>query len=458
MLSTYKNFKEFCMRIFILLLAVLGCTANASAEALIFDTREYTLDNGLKLIVRPDHRAPLVTSQVWYKVGGSYEAGGMTGISHALEHMMFRGTIRYPAGQFAKLIAEAGGQHNAFTSYDFTAYYQQLGAEHLGLCFELEADRMNNLTLASEEYANEINVVLEERRLRIEDNPEAVARERFFAASFINNPRQHPVIGWMGDIMNLRVNDLRQWYKRWYAPNNAILVVVGDVDPDQVFQLAKTHFGALKPVEVPALKPQAEPQPLGTRRITVNLPTESPSLFMGYNVPVILTAKEPWEPYALLVLLLSLDGGNSSRFSEHLIRGKTVAASLSSGYNPYQLLSGQISFCGTPASHQTLEALEQALLTEIEQVRDHPIEQEELQRIKAVAVANHIFQKDSIAHQANEIGSLEAVGLSWQLSENYIDNIKAVTLEQVQAVAKKYLVSERLTITYLLPTNTDNQQ
>lgn len=441
----------------ILLLALFYCIALPvpAANLVNINTQEYMLDNGLKIVVREDHRSPLVVSQVWYKVGGSYEHAGSTGISHALEHMMFRGTPIHPAGQFSRLIAEVGGQQNAFTGHDYTAYYQQLAVSNLPLCFELEADRMQNLSLAQDAFEKELKVVQEERRLRTEDNPDAKAHEHFYAASFINNPYQHPVIGWMTDISALSVGDLRAWYQSWYGPNNATLVVVGDVKPHEVFELAKKYFGPLKPITVPTFKRPEEPPYVGERRINVSLPAEVSRLFMGYNVPVIRTASESWEPYALLVLTLALDGGNSSRFSENLLRKQAVAANIQSWYNPFSLFSSQLGFSATPTEGHSLTELEAAFLAEIDRLQKTPLEESELKRIKAITLANELFKQDSIEEQANKIGSLETVGLSWRLFDSYKEQVQAVTAEQVQLVARKYLLPERRTIAYLTPQKMD---
>lgn len=445
------------MHYLILLLIMLGCTASTRIKADIpvnsgKDTHEYVLENGLKLIVHEDHRAPLVVSHIWYKVGGSYEHNGYTGISHALEHMMFKGTPKHPPGEFSRMIATHGGQHNAFTAHDYTGYFQQVEASQLPLCFELEADRMRNLTLSAEEFAKEIKVVMEERRQRVDDNPEARAKEHFYAGAYINNPYQHPTIGWMGDIMNLSIEDIKKWYRKWYGPNNAVLVVVGDVQPEKVFELAKYYFGKIDPISVPRLKPQVEEMPLGQRRIQVNISAEVPYLFLGFNVPCVFTAEEYWEPYALMVLWMALDGGNSARFSQNLIRGKSVAASIGSWYNPFTLYSSVLTLFGTPSSEQSLDTLEQAFLKEIAELQNNLLSDAELARIKTKTIAENLFNKDSLLNKARDLGSFEAIGLSWQLSEAYLDVIQSITKEQVQQVAKKYLTADRLIVTQLIPT------
>lgn len=416
-------------------------------------THEYRLANGLKLIVREDHRAPVVVSQVWYKVGSSYENNGATGLSHVLEHMMFKGTRKHGPNQFSRIIAQNGGRENAFTGRDYTAYFQQLEKGRLAVSFELEADRMRNLKLNQEEFAKEVRVVMEERRLRTDDDPEALTYEQFNAAAFHNNPYRIPVIGWMGDLENLRVADLQTWYKTWYAPNNATLVVVGDVQPDAVFKLAKKYFGALKPASLPALKPHSEPEQIGLRRITVKAPAELPYLLMGYPAPVLksVSASDAWEPYALEMLSALLSGGDSARLAKHLVRDQKIAANASAGYNLTARLPDMFMIDGTPARGRTIDELEQALRGEIKRLQDEPVSEAELARIKTQVVANEIYQRDSTFAQAMQIGTLETVGLNWRLMDSYVEKITAVTAQQVQQVARKYLIDDRLTIAVLEP-------
>lgn len=441
------------MRYHILLLGILWCTANLGhcEEIRAITNQEYTLDNGLKVIVHEDHRAPIVVSEIWYKVGGSYEHEGITGISHALEHMMFKGTNQHPAGEFSRIIAGLGGQQNAFTAADFTAYHQEVESSQLATCFALEADRMRNLTLGATDFAKEINVVMEERRQRVEDNPIARTKERFFAAAYVNNPYRHPTIGWMGDLLTLTVEDVREWYKKWYSPNNAVLIVVGDVSPQAVFKLAQIYFGNIDPGLIPKQKLLLEEEPLGERRVTLKITAQVPSLFLGYNVPCVFTAEEFWEPYALTVLLMTLDSGNSTRLTQNLIRGKKTAASIDSWYNPYQLHSSVMTFLSTPTQDTTLEQLEKDLITEIQRLQTELISDDELKRVKIKTIAKQIFTRDSMLNQAREFGALEAIGLSWQLSDAYIDLINAVTKEQVRDVAVKYLTNNRLIVTQLIP-------
>lgn len=425
--------------------------APLAAQAAEPAVHEFQFDNGLKLLVQEDHRAPAVVSQVWYKVGGSYEYGGITGISHMLEHMMFKGTSKHPAGEFSRIIAANGGRENAFTGDDYTAYFQMLEQSRLPVSFELEADRMRNLRLDAREFDKEHQVVLEERRLRTDDQPRAKLGEQFGAMTYANSPYRNPVIGWPDDVAGLTVEDLADWYTLWYAPNNATLVVVGDVDPNEVYRQAKKYFAPLKPGKLPKLKPQGEIEQLGLRRMTVRVPAKLPHLVMAYKTPSLKTVSNEWEAYALEVAAGVLDGGNSARFSSRLVRGQQIAAGAGAGYDLYARLSTTFSLEATPVQGKTLPALEKALAAEVQKLRDEPVAEEELQRVKAQVLAQHVYQLDSMFYQAMQIGTAETVGLGWRKVGEYVDKVNAVTAEQVQKVAQKYLVDDYLNVGYLEP-------
>jgi zinc protease len=429
----------------------LALLCPALAHATESSVQEQVLANGMKILVKEDHRAPVVVSQVWYKVGSSYEPGGITGISHMLEHMMFKGTQQYPAGEFSRIIAEQGGQENAFTGNDYTAYFQTLEKSRLEISFKLEADRMRNLDLKAEELEKELQVVTEERRMRTEDKPRAKMQEQFNAVAFANSPYKNPVIGWPSDIANYKVEDLQAWYQQWYAPNNATLVVVGDVDAGQVVKLAEQYFAGLKPSEIKPLKPQAEIEQKGIRKLTVKAPAKLPYLMMGYKVPVLNTAKPEWEAYALEVLAGILDGGNGARLSTRLVRGKEIAVSAGTGYDMTSRLPDMFLLEATPAEGKNVFDLEYALKEEVYQLQNELVSQDELQRIKAQVLANDIYQKDSNFYQAMQLGLLETVGIGWQKADAYVSNINKVTAEQVREVARKYLIDDSLTVAYLDP-------
>ena len=434
-----------------ILLAAAFCGVVPALSVAAATTHEFKLDNGMKVIVKEDHRAPVVVSQVWYKVGSSYEHNGTTGLSHALEHMMFKGTKKHPPNEFSRIISENGGKENAFTGEDYTTYFQQLEKSRLAISFELEADRMRNIVLPPEEFAKEIKVIMEERRMRTDDNPTSFMHEQFNAAAFVNSPYHHPVIGWMDDLENMTVQDLRNWYQTWYTPNNATLVVVGDVDAQQTFALAKKYFGPLKSNPVPVVKPQQEIEQKGQRRITVKAPAELPSLMMGYKVPGARSAKEAWEPYALDMLAGIFDGGDSARFAKNLVRGSQIAANAGAGYDAFARLDQLFTLDGTPGQGHTMQELETALREQVKKVRDELVPADELERVKAQVIASKVYERDSNFYQAMQIGMLETVGLPWKLADEYLDRIKAVTPEQVQQVAQKYLIDDTLTVAVLEP-------
>ncbi len=434
-----------------------ACLLSAALVAATPQVHEYALDNGMKLLVKVDRRAPVVVSQVWYKVGSSYELDGHTGISHVLEHMMFKGTKKHGMGEFSRIIAENGGRENAFTSRDYTAYFQSLGNDRLPIAFELEADRMRNLQLDKAEFAKEVKVVMEERRMRTEDDAQALTYEQFNAVAYLNSPYRTPIIGWMNDLENLQAADLETWYQQWYAPNNAVLVVAGDVDPQAVFTLARKHFGKLKTSKIEPPNPRLEIEQRGLRRLVVKAPAEVPYLMMGYKVPALITAKDDSEPYALEVLAGILDGGDSARFTRELVRGQQIATSAGAGYDLNDRQESLFMLDGSPAKDHDIAALEAALRAQIALLRDKPVSVAELERVKAQVLADHVYQEDSVFYQAMQIGTLEAVGLGWQRMDEYLPRIQAVTAEQVQKVARKYLIDDHLTIAVLEPQTMDAQ-
>ena len=437
------------------LAAILCLTVSASAAAQALPgIHQYTLDNGLKLIVREDHRAPVVVSQVWYRIGSSYEPEGLTGISHVLEHMMFKGTDKHPAGEFSQIIARNGGRENAFTGKDYTSYFQQLASDRLEIAFKLESDRMANLKLQEADFQKERKVVMEERRMRVADNPISRLYEQFLATAWITNPYRHPPIGWVDDLKNLKLSQLETWYRDWYAPNNAILVVAGDVQPDKVLALAKQYFGPVpaRHVDRPPANPRVEP--LGERRIEADLPAGTPFVVLGYQVPSEATAKVHWEPPALAVLARILDGGDSARLSRDLVRGRQVAAAVDASYDPVERLDTLFTLDGRPAENASAADLEKALREQVGKIREQGVGAEEVKRAQTQIIADHLYQLDSIFYQAMQIGMLETTGIGVDALKDYERRVRAVTPEQVQAVARKYLTNKRLTVGVLHPTKT----
>ena len=414
-------------------------------------TFEHTLDNGMKIIVREDHRAPVMVSQVWYRVGSSYEHAGVTGVSHVLEHLMFKGTPKVPSGEFSKLISQYGGSENAFTSYDYTGYYQIMSANNLPLSLELEADRMTNAIMPDDEFAKEIMVVKEERRLRTDDKPNSVAYERFMAAAYLSSGYHNPVIGWMHDLDNMTAQDARDWYKKWYVPNNAILVVVGDVKATEVFELAAQYFGPIPKGTTPKRPLNKEVTGLGERRLSVDIPAQVPALYIGYNTPGINTAENPNDIYALRMLAGVLDGGYSARIETEMVRNQRITTSAGAGYGGFSLGDTLFYLSGVPAEGHTIAQLETAFEEQIDRLQTELAEPEELERVKAQIISGLVYQQDSISSQANQIGRMESIGRSWKEADEMLDKLSAVTPQQIQAVARKYLIDANKTVTILNP-------
>ena len=412
--------------------------------------QETRLANGLKIVVQEDHRSPVVVSQIWYKVGSVDEPAGLTGISHVLEHMMFKGTAKLKPNEFSRIVAEHGGRENAFTGRDYTAYFQQWEKSRLPLSFELEAERMQNLKLDPEELRKEVQVVLEERRLRTEDKPEGKVHEKFLATAFTVHPYGNPIIGSVRDLEALRVEDLERWYRQWYVPNNATLVVVGDVKPREVFDLAKKYFASIPAGKLtpPALPP--EPPQKQTRRVEVAVPAQVPYISLGFHVPS-LTADGNAEPYALDVLAGVLSGGESARLVRNLVRGQQIAAAADCDYSMVSRYPFLFTLDAVPSSGVTTAQLEAALWQEIERLKREPVAPAELERVKAQVVAQDVYARDSTFNQAMVIGMLETTGLDWRYMDKYVKRIQAVTAEQVRAVANKYLTQENMTVATLKP-------
>ncbi len=441
-------FHTFTISGFLLLINLL---ISSSAFA---NPHEYLLDNGLKLIVKQDHRSPVVVTQVWYKAGSVDEINGVTGVAHVLEHMMFKGTEKVPDAEFSKKIAAAGGRENAFTSYDYTAYYQQLHKKHLPMAMELEADRMRNLVLTKEEFEKEIKVVMEERRLRTDDQARSLLYEKMMAVAFQSHPYKNPIIGWMNDLENMKVEDAQEWYDRWYAPNNATLIIVGDVDAEKVFRLAQKNYGSIQSqplLAINARKPQIEPPQLGTKRISVKAPAELPYLIMGFHAPAIRSVKEDWEPYALEILEGILDGHASARLNKSLVRESQIANSTSASYGAIARGPSIFFISAVPSAGRTVVELEQALRSEIEKIIKEGVTEEELARVKTQVIAGHVYQQDSTFSQAMQLGRLESTGLSYRDIDTILEKLKAVTAEQIRDVTKKYFIDDGLTVAVLDP-------
>ena len=429
------------------------CTPLAwAAGADSVDTHEYRLSNGLKLIVREDHRAPTVAHMVWYRAGSMDEVNGRTGVAHVLEHMMFKGTKKVKSGEFSRLVAAVGGRENAFTSRDYTAYFQQVEKSKLDEVIQLEADRMSNLNFDDAEFSKEIQVVMEERRLRTEDNPSSLLNEAMMATAYMSSPYRHPVIGWMNDLQNMKATDARDWYRSWYAPNNATVVISGDVDPKQVLGTVEKYYGTVDAHELPVRKPQIEPPQKGIKQVQVKAPADSAQLTMAWKVPKLEPGKlDDVEPYALELLTAVLDGYDNARLNRILVKQEKVVNDVGVGYDMISRGPELFLISTTMAKGKTVAQAQVSIRKALEELKQKGILESELKRIKVRILSDQIYKRDSIFGQAMEIGSTEMAGFSWKDIDYMLEKMQTITPEQVQAVAKKYLIDEGLTIAVLDP-------
>lgn len=418
---------------------------------LFANTQEFNFDNGLKLIVKEDKRAPIAAVHLWYHVGSSYEPKGLTGISHVLEHMMFKGTTNTPSGEFSRIIAQHGGNENAFTSLDYTSYQHFIPASKLGIVFELEADRMKNLNFTDDEFAKEMQVIMEERRVRVEDVPTARVSEQLYAVSY-QNGYQHPVIGWKRDLTQMTAEAVRAWYQKWYQPNNLTLVVAGGVNAQQVYQMVKRHFGSIASSPLPKVVDQSAYRPIGQQSVSLHLNAKQPHLFMAFKIPTITGAKHSWEPYAIEVLGGVLAAYDSSRLNQSLVKQQGKAAYISASASILNRLPGLFIISTTSTGQSNSNELQQAIMDEVKNIKQTGITEKELTRVKNQLLAEEIYGKDSVSHQAYYLGYLDAVGLPWQLYDDWIEGIKKVKLEQVRLVAERYFHKDNLAVATLIPT------
>ncbi len=414
---------------------------------------EYRLDNGLKVIIKEDHRSPVVMTQVWYRVGSNDEPKNLGGISHVLEHMMFKGTKNISASDFERLIAKFGGTNNAFTSYDYTGYYEIFPANRLSLALELEADRMTNLQLNEKDFSKERLVVMEERRQRVDDNPNALAFEQFMTAVYPNSPKGQSVIGPMTEIENITLKDLQQWYETWYTPNNATIVIVGAVKPEHALAEVKKYF-ADKPAKSLPNRPSVTEQSFrGFNEKTIHLPVQVPSIMMAYNVPTLTTSKDPKIAYSLSALADVLDGGLSARLEKRLVRDKQLLASVGVSYSAFSRGDGQFFIKATPRDNVDLATAKQAILAEIEALKSQPIQQSELNRAKTNILTGLIYSQDSVSGQAQMIGSLDSIGLDDRMIYQLPAIFDTIDQDSLHQVAKHYFVKDNLTIFNVLTTS-----
>ncbi len=442
------------MRFKSLLTLIVAAGLTAGAQANPYET---TLKNGLRIIVKEDRRAPTAVQMVWYRIGSMDEVDGASGVAHVLEHMMFKGTPTVGPGEFNKRVAAAGGRDNAFTSRDYTAYFQQVPKEKLPEMMQLEADRMRHLNVDAKEFEQEIKVVMEERRMRTDDNPQAKLFEQMNAVAFQAHPYRRPIIGWMNDLENMTAADAKAWYDQWYVPNNAYVIVTGDVDHKDVFALAEKYYGPLDGRALPPRRQQIEPRQEGTRRVSLKAPAELPMLIMGYKAPILRDIERDSDPYALEMLAAILDGHDAARFNKKLVREDKVALSANFSYDSTGRGPGMLYLSGTPAEGRTVADLEAALRGEIARVQRDGVSEPELKRAKAQLIAGEVYKKDSMFGQTMEIGQIEAVGLPYQKLDRMLEKLQQVSTAQIQAVAKKYFDDDALTVGILEPQPLDGK-
>lgn len=415
------------------------------------NTFETTLANGMRVVVREDHRAPTAVQMVWYRVGSIDERDGVTGVAHVTEHMMFKGTPSVGPGEFNRRVAAVGGRDNAFTSTDYTAYFQQVPASQLKTVMALEADRMRHLTLDPAGYSKEIQVIMEERRMRTDDQSSARVHEAMNAVAWQAHPYRRPVIGWMSDLEQMTVADVRDWYRRWYVPNNATLVVVGDVNHQQVFGWARQTYGAIPARALPERKQFEEPVQVGKRQLDVKAPADLPLLVMGWKAPRLNDPRKDVDPYALEMLAQILDGHEAARLPTALVKEQQVAVSIDTSYDSTNRGPSMFILQASPRPGHTVDQLEQAIRGALAEVASKGVTEQELARARSQLRSSEVYKKDSMMGQAMEIGILETLGYGWQASPLMLDKLNQVTIADIQRVAQSYFKDDQLTIARLVP-------
>lgn len=427
----------------------------ATQSELSRTTIETYLGNGLKVIFREDHRSPMVMTQIWYKVGSSDESGNILGVSHALEHMMFKGTNKVPNDEFTRLSRIYGGSINAATFTNYTNYYQLYPKAYFPMALELESDRMNNLLLRQQDFDPEIKVVMEERRQRTDDNPRAQAFERFRWISYPTSHYRQPVIGHMKTLNNIQLSDVKKWYRDWYSPNNAILVIVGDLAVQEALVQVQKYFGDIPARPTPSRNDVLEFERLGYRHMEIESNVQVPNLYMTWNVKSLATAKNPQDAYALTIIRSLLDSGISSRLQDRLVRDRKVLTSVSVSYDPYNRGDSLFGISALPAPGVNLTEAQTAIQKEIDLLKTETISEYELARISTRFISNLIYSQDSLSGQAKMIGNLEVNGLSYRLMDELPQHYDSVRAEDIQRVANAYFVRENLSTLYLLPEQKD---
>jgi len=429
---------------FVFLLLIFPATIFA------LEVKEHRLENGLKVLIIETHKAPVATFQVWYRTGSRDEPAGKSGLSHLLEHMMFKGTRRYGPSVFSKIIQKNGGTDNAYTTKDYTVYFELFSSDRITFVFDLEADRMQNLILDPKEVLSERSVVMEERRLRYEDDPQNSLFEEVVAAAYKAHAYQRPVIGWMSDLESIERDDLYKYYKANYSPSNAIIVIVGDVKADQIIEDAKKSFGHIHPGTLKKDIATSEPDQKGERRILLRREAELPYLLIAYHTPVF-----PHEDsYALNVLSLILAGGKSSRLYKSLVYEKKIALDVDADYDGFNKDPYLFFLDATVCPGKDIDDVEETLNKEIEKIKKSPPSEQEVQKAKNQIEASFIIEQDSIYLEAMKYGMFEILG-SWKLIDRYLEGMRKVIPEDVTTVAKRYLREDNRIVGILIPTKNE---
>ncbi|MBX9817714.1 MAG: insulinase family protein [Burkholderiaceae bacterium] len=422
------------------------------------EAQQFTLKNGMALIVKPDRRAPTAVHMLWVRVGSMDEVDGTSGVAHVLEHMMFKGTPSVKAGDFSRQVAALGGRENAFTSKDYTGYYQQIPSAKLEDVMRLEADRFANNRWNDEVFAKELEVVKEERRLRTDDNPHARLHEALSAQIYLAHPYRRPIVGWMSDLDALTAQDARDFYQRWYTPANAAVVVAGDVDVDQVRALAERYYGSLPTRAVPPRKPREEPEQWGLRRMDFKAPAEQAYVALAFKVPGLTPAAladagpTADDSLALTVLSAVLSGFDGARLPRTLtLDANPVADSVGAYYSLSARGPQLFTLYGVPAAGKTAAEVEQALRAQVARVAKDGVTAAELTRVKNQWVAGEVYRQDSVFNQARALGVGWINGYPLGSDQRLLERLRTVTAAQVQAVAAQYFGDDALTVATLLP-------
>jgi len=434
---------------------LIALSQAASVAAAVFNPDTFSLANGMQVVVVSNHRAPVVTHMIWYRVGAMDEPPGRTGVAHLLEHLMFKGTKTHPDGAFSQIVARNGGRENAFTSQDYTGYFQSVAADRLELMMDLESDRMTNLVLSQEDFDTERQVVLEERRSRIDNDPASRLGEQANAAMYMNHPYRNPVIGWEHEIRALTRNDAMTFYRAWYAPNNAILVVVGDVTVDQVRPLAEKYYGRIPARELPSRIDWREPPAKAAQLVTLADPqVRQPSWSRRYHAPSYVYGATQ-HAYALEVLAEILGGGATSRIYRSLVVEQKIAASAGVWYDPSSRGPTTFGFYGSPVPGGDLGQIEAAMEAEIDKLLRDGVTEDEVKRATARLQADAIYARDSLRAPAQTLGGGLVIGMTVEEIEAWPERIGAVTVADVNAAAQAVLKGEATVTTRLIPAKKD---